>query len=832
MQEKTTNEFEEETIHLDELEGEELQVDLQQLEQNSAGFQKTLIQAPDHMTFRDLGYLKTVDGFTPGAIKNIFNISPKRLRVYKVTEEEIALISCSEIPDEIGQQIFTSEFTVWRNLVFNRKTPTIQVISGENNKSINFQLNPKNGKLVSSEEENYSNIDKVCYLKSFGELRPPKNSKIDFYVNSSNGVQDQSTWWSLFLRQRGNRGRKWLDHGRLIKKMFTKALIRLKAQTQALNSNAFRRILGFQQILNIKVFEYQSPGISIVRYMTDSVIFLSLINFRKRKIIKNISFSLLDILTLEQIYGALQAAGGNEEAETQVFIQRMKFSLRDIIYEKESDSLILDCSVVRAQKQLVIKVTDPFNFPNLKENSLIKMLENKANNKLLLGKFSPGRLLCYSNETATTTYARPLAFLSTSDLSLKKIMRLDENKILPGTKGGETNSRITRIPLCRNKMLIVTRVFALIYDYERGEVVDQFRHTLAFRKGLEFKQIDDLIVYSHKNKCSIIKTGVRDSDSGEREFKGVKTIYYNDIFPDLSPFHESSLAGFYKLSNGNYIIFSPLYFSDANRYNRSDPVSEHGAIQINSESFEVVKSTRRDISQQANLRSNSSIYLVNGFLVFLTRSRTDRNSSSFLTLATMEFDILDQSKQARLPKYTKHLAMISGDRIATPGRNGGIFMHQVDRASKRLLLLRRVKFQGGYIVFDDVLSSNRSHISCHAKVTASQERGRRRPETGENLSLILNFDKDLKLVSYIHQQGLSDQRCVFSVSKDGILLSSADRNSNHCSMIYHLNLMTREVRYVHRTKPLHMNTRYQVDDHGDVYFVEPLDESILILKLN
>ena len=58
METINSNNFEEEILNLAELEGEDLEVNLEELRQNPGDFEKTFIQAPDEISFEYNRYLE------------------------------------------------------------------------------------------------------------------------------------------------------------------------------------------------------------------------------------------------------------------------------------------------------------------------------------------------------------------------------------------------------------------------------------------------------------------------------------------------------------------------------------------------------------------------------------------------------------------------------------------------------------------------------------------------------------------------------------------------------------------------------------------------------
>ena len=87
-------------IDIKKLPGEPVEIDLGQVEEVEGEFHTEYINAPEDCSFDFQACNAVVEGFTEGALKNIITLSKKKIRLYKVTEESIKLLSCSDLPPD------------------------------------------------------------------------------------------------------------------------------------------------------------------------------------------------------------------------------------------------------------------------------------------------------------------------------------------------------------------------------------------------------------------------------------------------------------------------------------------------------------------------------------------------------------------------------------------------------------------------------------------------------------------------------------------------------------------------------------------------------------
>ena len=163
------------------------------------------------------------------------------------------------------------------------------------------------------------------------------------------------------------------------------------------------------------------------------------------------------------------------------------------------------------------------------------------------------------------------------------------------------------------------------------------------------------------------------------------------------------------------------------------------------------------------------LHLVSGFLVFPAREKElplqeyRKGRITYLTLSTLDFEIIDQSKKVGL-RYNNPVRVVSSDRIACLGTGGYLYLHKVDVEAKKLVLIKELKLKGWSEIDHYVRwGTNQHSYSCLVRT-----RKDKRPILAQKL--LVNFDKDLNLTSYNHHGGfLSDCRWSCPLPKNQIL---------------------------------------------------------------
>ena len=849
----------ERTINLAKLTGEELQVELEELREKRGRFQKIEIEAPEDITFQDGRYLKVVEGFTPGAAKNIISISKKKLRVYSVTGDSIRLINCSEVPREAGEVIFSKEFIFYQNLIFNKWGPSIQFIAGKSNQSLVMKINSTTGEILETKKLTFSRIEEPQQVEQFSTLPTPKNSRIDSYLNFKikKGSKNIKT---AFLRERNHQARKWIDLMKMVKIRHQKEKNRFSCQKQAQIPQEYSQIFRYSSIQKNQIFESESMGASMISFLSDSVVHLVILSFDQRKVLWTRSINFLDFLNFDKIYQILQAVyndsndqedgdEGTTEPE-QLTLTAIRFKYKKVVFDSKTNSLIID--FMANQIEVFVKLNQVLSEKNLKKNNDFFIFKNQQRAESLVGKFSDDKILCYDTKTPKSTLIRPLAFLGPKDMKVSRVKGFEESEDFTAMNGVDAHSPVTRIGLCEGRMLIVTYINAFIYDYEEGRVLAKHRHSLRERDYPFVAQMDDIFAYRSNRRFNFIRTEV--SDSGRLEVKETKTIFLNDFIPNMSERVINETFKFFKLDNGNYLLITSVILKDEFSESLIIPSPELFSLEIAPETLKVVKIRSRAniaVSRRPPSKINCSYtHLVSGLLVFpYGRYREQKNQPGRrknsrnqlveyrrIALASLDFEILDVCKLSKLSIYSP-IGTICGNRLISMGAMNTIYLHEVITKYRKLVLLRRLNFVSGSLERYPQRFVSPNSFCCYASIHPPQNEEERdnshREQEPSVRSVVLNFDPNLNLINHLHHQGLGNQKLIFSATKQKMLLYTTfpHEEENYRLRLYLVDLKRRGVELVHQTITSHLSPTYQIDPFGNAYAIEMLDESMLVIKL-
>ena len=700
MQEKQQKqEFIKETINLEQLKPSEEDtadpIDFEQIRQNPGEFEKSVIQAPENITFDKERHLKVIDGFTPEAKKNIIIISHQKLRVFAVKNDSITLLSFSDLSEEASQAIFDPEFGEDPDIIFHSYLNSLQVISSkEGNNCILFQLEPKSGKILKTKKLKFSQMSRPHQKRQLEALPKPKNSKIDSYVEIFDDQEHHQIALTGFLRLRRTRARKWLDLTRMIRK---KHKIQQEIYLQQRGTADFPLDPDFPSIDSTKIFRSKSQPNAWICYISSSVIHTVLVNFKHRKVLRSKSINILNFLNSEKISeiaqgdenGEAGAGGDLNQEENQEEDEMFRFDFYDVFFEEETQTLILDMKWGR--DEIFVKIQNLFVSNDLTDDASFSILMKKTprSKNSLIGEFSTQRLLCLGEGIAGSPN-RPLEFLNTQNLAKTKLKGYTESQWYSAMNDLSPNNKTTRTRLCEGRMLIVTFLSAFIYDFEEGRVVDHHQHTLHTLDESDLTSlsvVDGLFAMDYEERFYMVKTEL-DKDSGLRVVKTVNTIFYED-FVELEASNRSSPAfNLLRLRNGNFLMVKAFNLKLVG----NSTAAEQMSVEIHADTLEVVKFNRRDLSDfTGSFLPGCSIYHVSGYLVFSAKLPTSGQNlppgpeCAFLTLARLDFEIVDRDQKAPLIGGSA-IALISENKIISLGSDKSLYLHEVDTETEKLTL--------------------------------------------------------------------------------------------------------------------------------------------------
>ena len=147
MEEISQEKIQKTTINIQDLESEAIDLHLGEVEQREGEFRSTKIKAPEDMTFDPTAKRVTLEGFTEGAIKNILMISNELLRVFRVTEGSIELVSCFPTPScsfDLREAKYIS----------NQQKCSFQAFPEKGNSTLIIKLDSASGALLDAREAN------------------------------------------------------------------------------------------------------------------------------------------------------------------------------------------------------------------------------------------------------------------------------------------------------------------------------------------------------------------------------------------------------------------------------------------------------------------------------------------------------------------------------------------------------------------------------------------------------------------------------------------------------------------------------------------------------
>ena len=394
-------------------------------------------------------------------------------------------------------------------------------------------------------------------------------------------------------------------------------------------------------------------------------------------------------------------------------------------------------------------------------------------------------------------------------------------------------------------MLIVNELSAFIYDYGQGELIDQYRHTLLpIKERIDLKKIGDLLAFGSFNRFHLIKT--EEKNSGGREIKTVKTIFYDDLVPNL--FQGTRLCShseFYKLKNGNYLIIAKVYFQDETQ--------EYLGIEVDGETQKILKVKRKDLSEwTSNQSQEGSFYLVDDLLVFvgeemnldeggeMVHVRSFEHQTKFLTLMNLDFKILDQCTQAQLKidyMSRRAIKLISGNRLISEGANSDFFLHEVDSKSQKLILIKRVIIEGARIHkrIEQEVQQNPISVLCKVSLGAAPSHSADTTKSSDRQYYLLSFDSNWTLMWDLRHTALDPYNTdfLFCSSKQNLVIFSRDGGQPRDEYgVYLLDLIEKKVRVVYPSCSVDFGPSYLFEGNGDVRFFQTSAEAMTLVQLN
>ena len=384
METETTDRFEEETLNLANSNPLPVHVNTNQLESAIDNLEKTSIPAPEDISFGQGRYMQVTDGFTPGAVKNLISISTKKLRVYAVTNCRIQFLTSSEIPQEVSELIFNSQFRQFSIVIFRKNKVALQIVSSQSEISLVILLNPATGSVKTFKKVEFLDSELKCM--KFKVKRLPcfsRNSRSVLYLNAysadfnkryrfkksrsrtSKRSRKSIDFRGILQARLAQKSRRWLDLTKIFKERITRERERFKEQVELERPTILKINRDLEEI---KIYGARDPQNVIICNETPNRVDIMLVNPRRRKVACFRSINLLDILSglrLKKVALGLEPDQEvtNQEEVVSGVLGKLPISLLEIFYEKETDSFAFDIKVER--QEIVVKMTNIFTSETL-----------------------------------------------------------------------------------------------------------------------------------------------------------------------------------------------------------------------------------------------------------------------------------------------------------------------------------------------------------------------------------------------------------------------------------------------------------------------------------
>ena len=833
-----------ESVKVNELEGEPVEIDLNRVREVEVELQKQVIEFPGGAVQTFTRVTKILEGFTEGALKNIITVSERFIWLYSVTLDAITLLCCTEIEGDRVKRFFKKNLlTANQSILLHRsKSSIVQLIFGNLGKTVTLKFCGKNGKLLKTQ---ISNIQKNSHLEG---IRIRKLGRENSYQAQSfylDGKKDSvgtrhlglNHIYRTTLDDKNDYGldfKKWMSLDKIItrpmkneKKIFENQL-KLSTISQEIKdelkfSEEFRR--------SMHPFNTNNHSVFLLILSSSSHIFFFLIDLRRRKLLKRSSLSLLDLLTKEQIE-EIQDEGERAEVEQEEGQDYVWFDTIDSDSysdeEERGDFEITDETFIQGSRTIIVTARfNGVNFRIRREDIFDKVVS--AHEASLLGKrwfgFEKNSLLSLegglriltrsSGDDDPTSSSRTLKWLNPETLEEEKIEGLEETDFYwrINCYQGDRESHMYDL-ISSNRLLIIGPTFALIYDISEHRQITTFTTDYEMTPLEKQPKLDRLHIESFEDYLRVYRLAKLEDD--QVVVHKVKSIYPKEHFQDFTFWKLDSEYKKFRLPSGNYHYLNKDSIRRRVDKNRSQEAKRFFSLEIDPHSLEVVKSRKVDQNNRQNRKLSffgvEQIHFVSNYFIFpaLVERHINRSTkqtvigysqgkfSSYprdLILTNLDFEMLDHSSQA---KFTRGgiKAISSSNRVISLNETKSelkIYLHDVDLKKEKVVLLKSVAIDSRQFLFNSPASYGLPFFCCG--ISAKNE-----GETKQSsfYHVFLNFDWGLNLVGHLKFRGYGAGKSVYPLSCSSIAEFGRRYIGNvRQRFIYLIDMEERSIKVVH-----------------------------------
>ena len=335
--------------------------------------------------------------------------------------------------------------------------------------------------------------------------------------------------------------------------------------------------------------------------------------------------------------------------------------------------------------------------------------------------------------------------------SEKQVNGVDRNEMMLKalrTQRDSVNSSIQISKLAESRMLVITDLFATIYDHEgAGETVSQVRHTLVnWGHQRDIRNLCDYLYlggmdyfFTIEDVINFIRLKNRKNGQGQ-EIESIKSYSLSGI---LSRCQEKNLR--FSINPKQKIEF--LELQDKHLYTKIHGTAGNVlGLEFDRENLELTRAGCLRSDQYFKDQSINSFHQISGMLFFVTQRLRYYDCSLnsycyYLVLASHNLSSVKVCPQA-LEDYKSAVYCVDNTKVILRSRKNHFVCYKIDSEEKRLFLWKRIEFVGKGTLEEISVVPISMGFDFFLRILSANSKGRN--ET-EKKWLKISFDQDLKI---------------------------------------------------------------------------------------
>ena len=705
-----------------------------------------------------------VEGFTPGASKNVLILLNNELKVYSVNKESINFESRSELERDTLEGYGEREKT---RLHFRQDLCLLYVYQDLNKPARVLRLDPDSGRVLS--EQNFD----LNPIKMFRRLCPEQTFdmiQIDHFPDPlaffSEPMVRQSTDRVAYLfRVIGARPRLWMV---------------LRASGDLLKS--YRKTLGFPGFYD-NIYETESEFsksvTDIYPYAQDSSLIIiknrndlifKILCFRTRKVLRTITHCFNKLLPTDTITDHFKNLGKKVKRSDLVNCD-IKARRNNTYYNQTKDRLFAIAERYRISFVVSFEVDmlfykDPDSFLFLEEKLKSKHQEEADYLFGLEDGNGDGRLYLESRKSSSYLEYQTRKWPQRVDLDSLEQTKLIGNQDSLGFDGLCSNFVESVYTLPQNFeekfFIFLNNRFISVYDTFQDKFVHLYDHTpeMGYHHSVKLTDFDNHVSWTCADNLIILQytelwAGPENEDMSRRRFQKLIKIHLYDHFVQDRRFRLLPAYSLLKLSSGRWLFLggqedrtSPHLCSQSSRYTTKMPrkALRGIAMEICPKTFKVIKTIKTPKEQNLctqNLDFNQ-FHRVDGDLLitpfYVDQTKQGKWRSYFLSLWDKNLSLVDTCTSYHLKDF-KSIKLVDGSFAIGRSILKDYYLFKIDFEGRKVVPMKAVSLNNR-MTLEEVLGpvGVGKELRCMTRCSRGKER-----------EFLMRFNSRLELLSWTNQ---------------------------------------------------------------------------------